>query len=211
MYIGLTNRVRTVVRIAHHLALELLSYRSSRDSPRCVNPFGTQRGFFYNATARTLSGYIGMIFRRDPMLLLPDKSAALHPVLKRFGNDVDLLGTTLDSYSKNVISAVISLGRAGTLVDWHGESEICVGEPIIELFFRLGIDLRRSNLSKRRNGFWRRFEGELDSLLADARAASVERIKLAHPDRGGGSEEAKSLSVAWNAIRGRFAKRGIKP
>ena len=81
------------------------------------------RGFFYNATARTVSGYIGMIFRRDPVLLLPDESAALHPVLKLFVNDVDLLGTTLDSYSKNLIAAVISVGRAGTLVDWHGEPE----------------------------------------------------------------------------------------
>ena len=27
-----------------------------------------ERGFFYNATARTLSGYVGMIFWRDPVL-----------------------------------------------------------------------------------------------------------------------------------------------
>ena len=81
------------------------------------------RGFFYNATARTVSGYIGLIFRRDPVLLLPDKSAALHAVLKGVVNDVDLLGTTLDSYSRNVISSVICVGRAGTLVDWHGEGE----------------------------------------------------------------------------------------
>jgi len=81
------------------------------------------RGFFYNATARTVSGYIGLIFRRDPVLLLPDKSAVLHAVLKGVVNDVDLLGTTLDSYSRNVISSVICVGRSGTLVDWHGEGE----------------------------------------------------------------------------------------
>jgi len=81
------------------------------------------RGFFYNATSRTVSGYIGLIFRRDPVLLLPDESSALHPVLKGIVNDVDLLGTTLDSYSRNVISSIICVGRAGTLVDWHGEGE----------------------------------------------------------------------------------------
>ena len=54
-----------------------------------------ERGFFYNATSRTVSGYIGMIFRRDPVLQLPDKSVALHPALRTFVNDVDLLGTTL--------------------------------------------------------------------------------------------------------------------
>jgi len=39
------------------------------------------RGFFYNATARTASGYLGLIFRKDPILELPSKSAALHPAL----------------------------------------------------------------------------------------------------------------------------------
>lgn len=82
-----------------------------------------ERGFFYNATARTVSGYIGMIFRRDPVLQLPEKSAALHPMLKTFANDVDLLGTTLDSYAKNIIEDVVALGRAGTLIDWEGEKE----------------------------------------------------------------------------------------
>lgn len=82
-----------------------------------------ERGFFYNATSRTVSGYVGMIFRRDPVLQLPEKSAALHPTLKGFVNDVDLLGTTLDSYAKNIINDVVTLGRAGTLIDWQGEQE----------------------------------------------------------------------------------------
>src|ERR1043166_7271356 len=45
-----------------------------------------ERGFFYNATARTVSGYIGMIFRRDPVLQLPEKSAAVLGVFKSFVN-----------------------------------------------------------------------------------------------------------------------------
>ena len=68
-----------------------------------------ERGFFYNATSRTVSGYVGMIFRRDPVLQLPDKSVALHPALRALLNDVDLLGTTLDSYAKNIINDVVSL------------------------------------------------------------------------------------------------------
>src|ERR1043165_7761748 len=51
------------------------------------------RGFFYNATARTVSGYIGMIFRRDAVLQIPEKSAGVQAVFKNFVNDVDLLGT----------------------------------------------------------------------------------------------------------------------
>jgi hypothetical protein len=79
----------------------------------------------------------------------------------------------------------------------------------INLFLRLGIDLRRKNLSKRRHGFWLRFEGELDYLLVDARAAFLAKIKRAHPDCGGSTQEAASLSVAWRLIRRRFARRGI--
>src|SRR5687768_16042527 len=82
-----------------------------------------ERGFFYNATSRTVSGYVGMIFRRDPVLQLPDKSIALHPALGEFTNDVDLLGTTLDSYARDIVEEVVSLGRTGTLIDWQGEQE----------------------------------------------------------------------------------------
>src|SRR5687768_6343870 len=82
-----------------------------------------ERGFFYNATARTVSGYIGMIFRRDPVLQLPDKASPLHKPLSAVVNDVDLLGTSLNSYSKNLVHDVVALGRAGTLIDWDGESE----------------------------------------------------------------------------------------
>jgi hypothetical protein len=57
------------------------------------------------------------------VLQLPDKSVALHPALKAFLNDVDLLGTTLDSYAKNIITDVVSLGRAGTLIDWQSGKE----------------------------------------------------------------------------------------
>ncbi len=52
-------------------------------------------------------------------------------------------------------------------------------ERTIDLFLRPGIDLRRHNLSRRRDGFWRRFQGELDYLLSDARAAFLQKIKLA--------------------------------
>ena len=82
-----------------------------------------ERGSFYNATSRTVSGFVGMIFRRDPVLQVPEKSVALHPALKTFLNDVDLLGTTLDSYAKNLVTEVVAVGRAGTLVDWTGEQE----------------------------------------------------------------------------------------
>src|SRR5687768_8647187 len=82
-----------------------------------------ERGFFYNATARTVSGYIGMIFRRDPVLLLPGAltkgnegnegsktGVFISPIrrtLEGFTRDVDLLGTSLNSYSKKLVHDVV--------------------------------------------------------------------------------------------------------
>ena len=49
-----------------------------------------ERGFFYNATARTVSGYLGMIFRREPVVKLPCES------MGDFLDDCDLQGRRLD-------------------------------------------------------------------------------------------------------------------
>ena len=100
------------------------------------------RASFYNATARTADGYVGLIFRREPTFKLPDdrqpvgdKSGRSHltPTLspERRGSvsgvrraldamveDADMRGTSLPSYAKNVTTEVISVGRAGSLVDW---------------------------------------------------------------------------------------------
>lgn len=81
-----------------------------------------ERGFFYNATARTVSGYLGMIFRREPMLRLP-KGSGIGAAMEAFGNDCDLCGKELSGYAREVISEVTIMGRAGTLVDWIGDGE----------------------------------------------------------------------------------------
>ena len=114
------------------------------------------RACFFNATARTADGYIGLIFRRAPLVRLPDAgvvrrqrivSAAermlrseqpLSPgiraersgggsgvarALEDFANDVDMRGTSLYGYAKDVVYEVVAIGRAGTLVDWEGAVE----------------------------------------------------------------------------------------
>jgi hypothetical protein len=82
-----------------------------------------ERGLFFNATSRTAEGYIGLIFRRPPFLKLPEEKSALGTALSQFKNDADMLGTPLVGYAKNVVHEVIAVGRAGTLIDWEGESE----------------------------------------------------------------------------------------
>jgi len=81
------------------------------------------RASFFNATARTAEGYVGLIFRRPPFVNMPESGSALGGALAEFKNDSDMLGTPLLGYAKNVVNEVISGGRAGTLMDWEGEVE----------------------------------------------------------------------------------------
>ena len=81
------------------------------------------RASFFNATARTADGYIGLIFRRPPFVKVPDASAGVGKALAQFVNDADMLGTSLYGYTKNVVYEVIAVGRAGTLMDWEGDFE----------------------------------------------------------------------------------------
>jgi hypothetical protein len=81
------------------------------------------RASFFNATARTADGYVGLVFRRPPFVKLPEKSNALGNALHDFNNDADMRGTPLANYAKEIASEVITVGRAGTLVDWEGEVE----------------------------------------------------------------------------------------
>lgn len=81
------------------------------------------RASFFNASARTAEGYVGLIYRRSPFIKLPEPTSALGRALHGFRDDADMLGTTLSGYAKNILTEVISVGRAGSLVDWEGETE----------------------------------------------------------------------------------------
>jgi hypothetical protein len=81
------------------------------------------RASFFNATARTAEGYVGLMFRRPPFVKVPEASAGVGRALAEFVNDADMLGTALAVYAKNVAWEVIGVGRAGSLVDWEGEVE----------------------------------------------------------------------------------------
>jgi len=105
------------------------------------------RACFFNATSRTRDGFLGLLFRRDPEVKLPDArqvvgqqdgrahlTPALSPErrgsvagvaghLRVFTDDVDLMGTSLFTFCKGVVGEVLALGRCGTLIDWQGPDE----------------------------------------------------------------------------------------
>jgi hypothetical protein len=81
------------------------------------------RTSFFNATARTADGFVGLIFRREPTFKLPQKNGGVGKAMDAFIEDADMRGTSLTSYAKNVTTEVIAVGRAGTLVDWEEVAE----------------------------------------------------------------------------------------
>ena len=81
------------------------------------------RASFFNASARTADGFVGLIFRRDPTFKLPDTSTGVGDALTEFVEDADMLGTSLTAFSKKLVAEIINVGRAGTLVDWNAEAE----------------------------------------------------------------------------------------
>jgi hypothetical protein len=81
------------------------------------------RAAFFNASARTADGFVGLVCRRPPFIKVPDPSSSIGKALGEFVNDADMLGTPLGGYGQAIVSEVIAVGRAGTLVDWEGEPE----------------------------------------------------------------------------------------
>ena len=81
------------------------------------------RASFFNATARTADGFVGLVFQRSPFVKTPEGGSALGTAMAAFRNDADMVGTPLVNYAKRVVHEIIGVGRAGTLIDWESEVE----------------------------------------------------------------------------------------
>jgi hypothetical protein len=82
-----------------------------------------RRANFYNATGRTVEGYVGLMFRRAPIVWEFGPGAAHSEGVAAFLDDVDLLGTSMESYVRSLAWEVLTVGRGGTLVDWEETAE----------------------------------------------------------------------------------------
>jgi hypothetical protein len=80
------------------------------------------RASFFGATARTLEEYLDLVFRRAPVVAFGAGEA-----LKRFAADCDLWGMEFGRYARRVVSEVLSVGRAGSLVLWDSGA----GRPVV--------------------------------------------------------------------------------
>ena len=66
---------------------------------------------WFNATARTIAGLKGMVFRKEPQV---ETAASITESL----NDIDMAGSPLDVFAQNLVINVLRTGRAGILVDF---------------------------------------------------------------------------------------------
>jgi hypothetical protein len=75
-----------------------------------------KRAPFYPATGRTLSGLVGMVFRKDPHIEVPE---AMQPYIE----DVTLSGVSIFGLTRQIMSEVQEVGRCGVLVEFPRVSE----------------------------------------------------------------------------------------
>lgn len=69
------------------------------------------RAPFYNATARTIDGLVGMLFRKEPTITLPASLDAIKA-------NITLTNCDLNEFSENISREVLSTGRLGVLVEY---------------------------------------------------------------------------------------------
>jgi len=70
-----------------------------------------KRAVFYNVTRRTLSGLVGQVFMRDPVVKVPQ-------LLKPVEANASGTGVSLTQQSKKTLSLTLAYSRAGLLVDY---------------------------------------------------------------------------------------------
>lgn len=74
------------------------------------------RAMFYEATGRTVDGFVGAIARKDPEITLPAK---LEPLMEDATTD----GLSLPELIKRVCAEAMLIGRGAILVDFHDEQQ----------------------------------------------------------------------------------------
>lgn len=90
-----------------------------------------QRASFFNASWRTIQGFQGMLYRKDPALKVP---ASIEGYLA----DVTMAGQSFLSFAKAISYEVLAVGRVGALVD-HPMRPEGVEAITMDVAARLGL------------------------------------------------------------------------
>lgn len=114
------------------------------------------RANFFNATARTLEGLIGAVWRKPGELKLPSK-------LKYMEKDADGSGCSIEQCAKQTLSDVIQIGRAGLLVDFP----LVDGEIPVTVLDEESLNLRASIIQYKAENIinWREIRSGAETIL----------------------------------------------
>ena len=74
------------------------------------------RALFYGATGRTLSGLVGAVFRKRPIVQVPDR-------LRENLFNVTGTGVPFDNFAQHTVEETLAMGRFAVLVDRPAEAE----------------------------------------------------------------------------------------
>lgn len=72
------------------------------------------RGLFFNVFQRTVEGFLGLCFRKPPEVIALDD-------IEDLKRDITLSDVSLEGFSKSLMQEVLTVGRAGILVDMASE------------------------------------------------------------------------------------------
>ncbi|MGL4638620.1 MAG: hypothetical protein ACRCVX_02665, partial [Shewanella sp.] len=78
---------------------------------------------FYNATWRTIAGFVGMLFRKPPIVETPKK-------LEDYLKDVTMSGVSFEAFAKECAYEDLSVSRLGVLVDHPTQVQNEDGSPV---------------------------------------------------------------------------------
>lgn len=89
-----------------------------------------KRSDYFNATWRTISGLVGMAFRKEPTRDIPG-------ALETYSANITMSGVNLDALAEQLVEEVLEVGRVGLLVD-HPAMPEGVSAMSVEAAERLG-------------------------------------------------------------------------
>lgn len=172
------------------------------------------RALFFNATARTAEGYLGLIFRREPTVKVPEDGglgaargearprSGLGRALADFLADADMQGTALTAYAKTVVGEVVGMGRAGTLVDWCDTGEQRAYAVLYQAEQILNWRTERVNgrnvltlVVLRENVEGRRLKAEGEDEFEVEAVEQIRVLKLVNEDSGATPESTRETRV----------------
>jgi hypothetical protein len=70
-----------------------------------------KRALYFNATGRTVEAMTGLVFRKAPVIELPE-------ALEAYRGDIDMAGRSIQGFARMSVEEVVTVGRGGVLVDY---------------------------------------------------------------------------------------------